>query len=338
MKRIQIGVIGTGGMGTRHVQNLTHKVTSAQVVAVMDVDGRKMQAVAAACGATHTFADGNELINHPDVEAVLIAAPDRFHAQLTRTCITAGKPVLCEKPLATNASQAYQVIEAEVAGGQRLVQVGFMREYDPAHVKVKQIIASGDLGKALAFRGSHSNPTIEPLRPIEDVITNSVIHDIHSARWMMDEEIESVYTNYVPSTPERPDTARLVLVQLRYRNGSVGQIHFNSEAGYGYEVDVEMTGETGSVHTNSLDSALVSHKNQRAQWVEEDHLQRFENAFIIEAREWVRALQQGAPSGPSAWDGYVSILVADACIESAKSGRPVAVQVPDPPDIYTRRA
>jgi len=338
MKQIQIGVIGTGGMGGRHVHNLTHEVAAAQVVAVMDADENRMQAVAAACGATHTFTDGNELIDHPDVEAVLIAAPDRFHAQLTRACIAAGKPVLCEKPLATNAAEAYHVIEAEVASGKRLVQLGFMREYDPAHVKVKQIIASGELGKALAFRGVHINPTKERLRSIDDVITNSVIHDIHSARWMMGDEIESVYTNTVPSAAERPDTARLVLVQFRYRNESVGHIEFNSEGGYGYEVDVKMTGETGSVHTNSLQSALVSHKNQRAQWVEEDHFQRFETAFIIEAREWVRSLQQNVSSGPSAWDGYVSMLVASACIESAKSGRPATVKVPDRPAIYVCRA
>ena len=84
MKPIRIGVIGMGGMGGRHVRNLTNEVAEAQVVALADVDQVRMKEVAAFCGATHTFSDGNALIHHPDVEAVLIAAPDRFHAAYRR--------------------------------------------------------------------------------------------------------------------------------------------------------------------------------------------------------------------------------------------------------------
>ncbi|MEZ4867160.1 MAG: Gfo/Idh/MocA family oxidoreductase [Caldilineaceae bacterium] len=336
MQQIRIGVIGTGGMGGRHVNNLANEVAAAQVVALMDVDQARLQQVAAACGATHTFTDGNELINHPDVEAVLIAAPDRFHASLARACIAAGKPVLCEKPLATSAAEAYQVIEAEANGGRRLVQLGFMREYDPAHVKVNQIMASGALGQLIAFHGTHINPSPDQPRTIGDVITNSVVHDIHSARWMVGDEIASVYTNYVPSHPDRPETARLVMIQLQFRNGAIGYIECNADGGYGYEVDVKLTGATGSVQTNSLHSAVVRQSNQRSQWVEEDWLQRFHQAYIIEAREWVHSLQTGTPAGPSAWDGYVAMLVADACVASAQQGVSVAIKIPETPAIYRR--
>ncbi|MCB0109534.1 MAG: Gfo/Idh/MocA family oxidoreductase [Caldilineaceae bacterium] len=333
---IKVGVIGTGGMGGRHVNNLTNEVAAAQVVALMDVDTTRMAEVAKVCGATHTFTDGETLINHPDVEAVLIAAPDRFHASLTKACIAVGKPVLCEKPLATSAAEAVEVVKAEVAGGKRLVQVGFMREYDPAHLKVKEVLDSGVLGKRLAFWGSHINAFAEAPRTVEDVITNSVVHDLHSARWLMRDEVTKVFASYVPSKPDQPATARLVLVQLHFRNGAIGQIECNAEADYGYEVDVKLTGETGSAQTNSLRSALVHQKSSRGQWVEDDWLQRFDTAYINEAREWVRSLQQGAPTGPSAWDGYVSMLMADACVASAKSGKPEAVDVPEMPVIYRR--
>ena len=333
---IKVGVIGAGGMGGRHVNNLTNEVATAQVVALMDVDEARLHKVAAACGAHHTFTDGHALINHPAVEAVLIAAPDRFHADLARACIAAGKPVLCEKPLATTAAEAYNVVAAEVAGGRRLVQVGFMREYDPAHCQVKRMIDSGALGKALAFYGTHINASSDPARTVEDVISNSAVHDIHSARWMMGDEIATVYTSYIPSDPRRPETARMVIIQLTYGNGAIGQIECNAEAGYGYEVDVKITGERGVVETNSLRSAVVRLANQQSQWVEEDWLQRFDEAYIDEVRAWVRSLQQGAPTGPSAWDGYVSMMVSDACIASAKSGQPVAVEIPEMPGIYRR--
>jgi myo-inositol 2-dehydrogenase/D-chiro-inositol 1-dehydrogenase len=336
LKQIQIGVIGAGGMGERHARNLSQEVGAARVVALSDVDTARLTQVATACGATHIFTDGLALINHPAVEAVLIAAPDRFHAALTHACLAAGKPVLCEKPLAQSAAEAKRLVDAEVAGGKRLIQVGLMREYDPAHLKVKQMIDSGALGKALAFRGVHVNAGSLSWRTVEDVIINSAVHDLHSARWMMGDEVVRVYASFAPYSADRPDTARLVLIQLHFRNGAVGHIECNVEAGYGYEVDVKLTGEHGSVETSSLQSAVVRAKNQRGQWVEEDWLQRFETAYIHEVRAWVRSLPAGAATGPSAWDGYMSMLVADACIASAKTGQPVEVDIPAMAEMYRR--
>ena len=335
-RRVRIGVIGTGGMGGRHVRNLTNEVGAAQVVALSDVDTVRLAQVAAECGAAHTFTDAHDLIRHPDVEAVLIAAPDRFHAALTRACIDAGKPVLCEKPLALSAAGAREIVDAEVAGGRRLVQVGLMREYDPAHLRVKQMLDSGALGKVLAFRGAHINGGTLSWRTVEDVVTNSAVHDLHSARWMVGEEVVRVYASYVPYSPDRPDTARLLLIQLTFQSGAVGHIECNMEAGYGYEVDVKLSGETGSAETNSLQSAVVRQHNQRGQWIEQDWLQRFDTAYIHEARAWVNSLLAGAPAGPSAWDGYVSMLVADACIESAKRSQPVDVAIPAMAAMYQR--
>jgi myo-inositol 2-dehydrogenase/D-chiro-inositol 1-dehydrogenase len=335
-RRVRIGVIGTGGMGGRHARNLTHEVGAAQVVALSDVDTARLAQVAAECGAAHTFTDAHELIHHPDVEAVLIAAPDRFHAALTYACIAAGKPVLCEKPLALTAAEAREIVDAEVAGGQRLVQVGLMREYDPAHLRVKQFMDSGALGKVLAFRGAHINGGTLSWRTVEDVVTNSAVHDLHSARWLVGEEVVRVYASHVPYSPDRPDTARLLLIQLHFRGGAVGHIECNMEAGYGYEVDVKLTGETSSAETNSLQSAVVRQRNQRGQWIEQDWLQRFDTAYIHEVRAWVQSLQAGAATGPSAWDGYVSMLVADACIASAKRGQPVEVDIPAMAEMYRR--
>ena len=331
---INVGVIGIGGMGGRHARNLAHEVAKASVVALMDIDTECAQEVAKECGGATIYTDADALIADPAVDAVLIAAPDRFHAALTHACIEAKKPVLCEKPLATSAAEAKRVIDAEVAHGQWLVQLGFMREYDPAHLAVKQVVNRGELGKPLAFRGVHINPTKDQLRSIEDVITNSAIHDIHSARWMMGDDIKRVYTTYIPGIPSRPETARFVMIQLRFQSGGLGVIECNSESGYGYEVDVKITGETGSVQTNSLKSPIVHRQNTRGQWVEENWLQRFDTAYIHEVRAWVQSIIDGSAAGPSAWDGYASMIVADACIESAKSGQPVDLSLPKQPTLY----
>jgi myo-inositol 2-dehydrogenase/D-chiro-inositol 1-dehydrogenase len=333
-KTANIGIIGTGGMGGRHAVNLNDEVAAANVAAIMDVDAARASEVAAMCGGAAVYTDAEQLIAAAEVDAVLIAAPDRFHAELARACVAAGKPVLCEKPLATRGEDARAVVDAEVAGGKRLVQVGFMRQFDPAHIAVKQVSDSGSQGKALVFRSVHINPAKDLVRSIEELITNSAIHDIHSARWMMGEEIARVHTAHIPCSPSLPHSARYVMIQLHYRNGALGGIECNSEAGYGYEIMVSITGETGMVQTSPLSSPVVRHSYASSQRVEEDWLQRFRVAYIDEAQAWVQSVIDGKATGPSAWDGYASILVADASIESGKSGLPVDVDVPQKPAIY----
>ena len=324
-------------MGGRHARNLTREVAGARVVALVDPDEERRAAVASETGAALTFNDPYALIAHHDVDAVVIAAPDQFHAELARACIKPGKPVLCEKPLASNAHDAYKVIEAEIDAGTRLVQLGFMREYDPAHVAAVRALKGAGFGRALVFRGVHVNPTKNALRTIEEVMSGSVVHDIHSGRWMMGNEITQVQVSTIPGAPDRPDTARFVLVHLRFAGGALGTIECNSESGYGYEVDVRISAESGAVETNSLRQPWVSHSGQRGQAVESDWLQRFEVAYIAEAQAWIESVARQVPTGPSAWDGYAVMVVADACAESAHSGLPVQIELPFMPALYARR-
>src|SRR5262245_66149970 len=95
---LSVGVIGTGGMGTRHVLNLHRSIGSARVAAVYDLDQGRASQVAEMCGQALVFDDPEHLINDPHVDAVVIASPDDTHARLTLACLQAGKPVLSEKP------------------------------------------------------------------------------------------------------------------------------------------------------------------------------------------------------------------------------------------------
>lgn len=332
--KIDIGVIGAGGMGGRHATNLNARVAAANVVAIMDADSARAQEMAAKCNGAAVYSEAEKLIMAPEVEAVLVAAPGRFHAGYTRACIEAGKPVLCEKPLATGSEEARGVVDAEVSGGRRLVQVGFMRQYDPAHVAVKQVSDSGQQGKALVFRSVHINPSRHAIRSLESVIVGSVIHDIHSARWIMGDEIARVHTSFIPCEPDHPQSARYVTIQLQYRNGALGSLECNAEAGYGYEITASVTGETGVVRTSPLSSPVVRHNQQSSQWVEQDWLQRFDDAYLIEEQAWVQSVLDGKATGPGAWDGYVATVVADACIESGLTGQPVDVKLAEKPAFY----
>src|SRR5271168_793478 len=123
-------------MGSEHARLVRCETPGAHLAGVFDADAARARA--AASGAT-VFSDPRSLIASDRVAAVIIASPDATHAELVLACLEAGKPVLCEKPLASSAAEALQVVEAEVARGRRLIQVGYMRRFDAAYQEMKRI-------------------------------------------------------------------------------------------------------------------------------------------------------------------------------------------------------
>ena len=137
-------------IGREHIERIQNRIRGAQVVAVCDVfeEGAKKGAEIAGAG-TKVYTDFNEAINDPDVNAVVVTTPGQFHKGPVLAAIKAGKPVFCEKPLATTLEDAKKVVEAEKASGKRLLQIGFMRRFDPDYIKMKKILDSGELGAPL---------------------------------------------------------------------------------------------------------------------------------------------------------------------------------------------
>src|SRR4051812_40052430 len=139
----RIGVIGAGLMGLTHVRLLRGAVAGAEVVAVSDALPEAAERAAAEAGIDTLHADALDLIGDERVEAVVVASPAGTHEAFAVACIEAGKPVLCEKPLAETVEACRRVLDAEVAAGRRLVQVGFMRRFDPGYADMKTKLDAG---------------------------------------------------------------------------------------------------------------------------------------------------------------------------------------------------
>ena len=334
-KQISVGVIGTGGMGGMHAENLHTKAANARLAAVSDVDAERAGKVAERYGSAAVYTDGAELIRDENVEAVVIASPDPTHAPLVLECLKAEKPVLCEKPLADSAEAALEVVEAETGLGRKLVQVGFMRRYDPQHVALKEALSSGTVGAPVVFKGWHRNADIDPGIDSAWVVINATIHDIDSARWFVEEEIEEVYVRGMNTAPKLGEEVWDVqLIQFSTTGGRMGSIETNVVSGYGYEVGVEVVGESGVVRTAPPGGAVVRRDFAASQRIEDGWLDRFHTAYVIEVQQWISSLQNGGPTGPDAWDGYASLVVADACIASLRSGSPEKVVKLEVPALY----
>jgi myo-inositol 2-dehydrogenase/D-chiro-inositol 1-dehydrogenase len=333
---LSVGVIGTGGMGTRHAINLHTSVPGARVAAVYDLDPARAAQAAALSGGGAVFDDPLSLIHDPAVEAVLIAATDDAHAPLTLACLAAGKPVLCEKPLATTVADATGVVAAETRLDRRMVAVGFMRRFDPAHVAIRTLAHSGAIGEPLLCKGVHRNASVAFGILGATLLINSAGHDIDSARWLMGGDVASVRVRGLRSRHDlHADTRDLLLVELTFTDSRLAVAEVYVNAAYGYEVSAELVCQSGTAVTQQPDLGLVRAAGQRGFAVPSDWLSRFQEAYVTELMDWTASVRDGRVfAGASAWDGLVTMVVTEACIASLESGTDVPVVLPDRPDLY----
>lgn len=334
--RVGVGIIGVGGMGGHHTENLNTRINGASVAAVMDADPERLKRVASECGGAKAFEDGAALSRDESVEAVVVASPDSTHAELVLECIRNGKPVMCEKPLAATVEEARGIVAAEVGRGEKLVQVGFMRRYDPEHVAVAREATGGKIGHPLMFKGVHRNPAVPKSWDSEFMIRNALVHDLDSARWMLGREIEEVYVHGLNNDPALgEDTCDLQSVQLGMSGGCMASIEVFVTARYGYEVNAELVCERGIAQTPLPHEAVVRSAFNRRQRIPEGFLGRFPEAYEIEVEQWIGALRSGEePDGADAWDGYISLVTCEECVESLRSGAPRRVEKPERPGLY----
>jgi myo-inositol 2-dehydrogenase/D-chiro-inositol 1-dehydrogenase len=322
-----VGIIGTGGMGTRHAANLHRHVGRARVAAVYDVDAGRARVAAAECGSPAVFDDPLALIRDPSVDAVIIASPDATHAGFVHACLRERKPVLCEKPLATSLADALRIVETEGATGRSLVSVGLMRRFDPQHVAVRALFESGQLGRPVLYKGVHRNAAIPYDARGEVILTNSASHDVDAVRWLLSQEIEEVYVCGVRSHRSFGNgTTDLLLLQLRLSGDCLATVEVYAAAEYGYEVSAEIVGERGTAVTGQPGPVVVRADRARSVAVPVDWLERFQEAYVAELAQWTHSIHTGEPfAGAGAWDGYKALVVTNACVQSLQSRRPVPV-------------
>jgi myo-inositol 2-dehydrogenase / D-chiro-inositol 1-dehydrogenase len=328
---IRIGLIGAGIMGADHARIFTEEVPGTMLQVICDADQARAKSVADATGAKHIASDPLAVINDSSVDAVVIAAPDQFHAPLTLACIAAGKPVLCEKPLSQSTMECLAVLDAEEKCGMRLVQVGFMRRFDPSYTEIKSLLTRGDLGKALIFHCFHRNvaPAYD-FRP-EMAICNSAPHEFDVARWMLDSDFKSIS---VFRPPIGGETAPVFMV-LETIAGQLVNIEVNISATYGYDVRGELVGEKGTAVLRAPVNADVNLGQQQFNTYPADWRPRFVDAYRQQNRAWVKSINTGKPNlGASSWDGYCSTVVAEAAVEALHTGKTVAVSQIAKPKFY----
>ncbi|HMI51073.1 MAG TPA: Gfo/Idh/MocA family oxidoreductase, partial [Candidatus Saccharimonadales bacterium] len=151
MRKLGVGVLGVGEMGQRHAENLRRLVPNAQLVAVADVSAGRARQVAEELEIDKSFNSLEAMLECREINAVVIATPDRFHPSAVKLAAAAGKDILCEKPIALSLVEGQEILAAVASAGVRL-QVGFMRRYDPAYAVAMKRIEAGEIGTPVIFK------------------------------------------------------------------------------------------------------------------------------------------------------------------------------------------
>jgi myo-inositol 2-dehydrogenase/D-chiro-inositol 1-dehydrogenase len=330
---IRVGLIGAGVMGADHARFLSTSVAGAELVAVSDVDAVRMSKLVATCKTARAIEDPLDLIRDRSVDAVLVASPDETHGALVLACLDFEKPVLCEKPLAKSVQECVKVIDRENALGRRLVTVGYMRRFDPGYVEMKRRLDEGELGAALVMHCVHRNVAAPSFMTGPMLITNSAVHEIDIARFVLGGEVRRV-TVVTPRKTGLSGMQDPQIVLLEMDEGVVVDAEIFVNAQYGYDVRAELVCEKGTIALIPPHDVIVRHSGQEDFAFASDWRPRFALAYRAELQAWVEALRSGVPTGASAWDGYVATAVAEAGLKSLASGQPTEVKLEPRPALY----
>ena len=252
--KLRVAVVGAGRAGMVHARNFAAGVPGARLVALADPSEQALAAAAAETGCEQTYADPVHAVTAEDIDAVVIASPTPSHAEVAIAALTAGKHVLCEKPLASSLVESEAIAQAAAESDSAFV-MGFMRRFDETWTAVAERVAAGEIGKPLLIRSTGRGPGLPPEWALDPETSGGLIaevnsHDLDSIRWLSGQEFESVYA--VGRAGKRPDLAErfpgfvdVVLATFELSQGTLAQLDGACPADYGYDARVEIYGSDG---------------------------------------------------------------------------------------------
>jgi len=329
-RRVNIGLIGAGVMGRVHARNLASRVLGARLAAVADIDRAAAEACAQECGVDAVYDNSDALLTRSRLDAVVICTPPATHAGIVEAAAAAGLHVFCEKPLDTDLGRIDRALAGVGRAGVKL-QVGFNRRFDPDFRRVRDLVASGAIGRPLTLHivaRDPPRPSGAPAKPPGDLFLDTTIHDLDMARFLLG-EVAEVYCAGGAMAKEKdaaddPDTA---VTLLRFESGAVGSIHNSRLSVQGYDQRLEVFGSAGSVEAgNEREQRVTARADERSLWPPDFFVERYAESYREEMATFIDCILECRDSPVSGAEGRRAVVLALAAWRSYREGRPVGAQ------------
>lgn len=332
-KKVRIGVIGAGRIGRLHTEHLAFRIPDAEVVVVTDV----IKAAAEKCAGDFNVPaftdDYRHVLENRGIDAVAICSSTDTHAQMIIEAAAAGKHIFCEKPIAHDLVRIDQALAAVQQAGVKL-QIGFNRRFDSNYRRVWELIRAGKVGDLHTLHLTSRDPAPPPIAYVKvsgGIFLDMMIHDFDMARYLVESEVEEVYTMAAvrvdPAIGQAGDFDTAI-VALRFANGVIGTIDNSRKAVFGYDQRVEVFGSQGMVQTANNTPNTAKYSGPDA--VSEDlplnfFMDRYIDSYVREMKAFIQCILEDRAPPVTGLDGRMPVVIGRAARLSHDQHRPVRI-------------
>lgn len=322
---MRIGLIGAGRIANVHARSL-HQTDDATLVAVTDPNDEACNQLATRYGLKrHESAES--MFADDEIDAVVICSPTPQHIEHILGATRAGKPALCEKPVAMETSSVLK-LNKELEGLDPIVMLGFNRRFDPSFARVHELVEGGAVGKVEQVTIISRDPAAPPREYIATsggIFKDMTIHDFDMARFFLG-DIVTVAAIGQNLDPELADTGDFdgAVITLTNSDGAAATIVNSRHCASGYDQRLEVFGCSGTIEADNLRPTTVRVSGKDATASLDPYLDffltRYEAAYARELAEFLAAIEEGRSPSPNIEDGAKALRIAEAAEESARTG------------------
>ncbi|MFQ6134080.1 MAG: Gfo/Idh/MocA family protein [Armatimonadota bacterium] len=322
---VGIGIVGTGGIAETHAECLS-KIPDVRIAATFDAVHEKAEGMASRYGAT-VCGDLDSVL--AEVDAVYICTPPKFHREAAVRAAEAGVHVLCEKPLAAGLADA-QAIEEAVTRADITFMVGFHFRFTPALARLRELVASGDLGEVYSFWGirilwsPHPAPNwrTDP-RLLCGMTVESLSHDFDFMRWTAG-EVASVMGKVATSRADLDGYDNIVSAIMNLEAGGIAQMH----ASWASHVPVHQYGVIGTRGSAVCEGGQVrwrAEPGSAESIIRCDRPEDQVSPYQRQSEHFIACLRSGGQPLTGVQDGVATVRISHAVLESSQQSRVVTL-------------
>jgi myo-inositol 2-dehydrogenase/D-chiro-inositol 1-dehydrogenase len=323
---VKLAIFGTGRIGHVHALNAAAQPGVKLAYVVDPVDSPARAEIAFRTGAR--IVEPEAVFADRTIDGVIIASSTDTHAELMLQAVAAGKAIFCEKPISLDFARVTAVAQAVKTAGSRCM-LGFQRRYDPNFRFVRERIVSGAAGKlehVVMHTRDPSPPPIDYVKRSGGMFRDQAIHDFDMARYLLGEEIKTVYAAggclIDPKIGEAGDIDT-AMITLTSASGRFVQMVNCRRAPFGYDQRLEALCAKEVLYVENRPSSAVTIADIRgftSPTPMDYFIARFAEAYAAEMAAFVDMLTKGGTPLASIDDGVEAQRLAEAAITSMTTG------------------